>query len=231
MAFGEATGVSRTAPQKSTRKQQQRSIRTQEKLLAAAASAFAENGYKGTSTRDIAERAGVHHPLITYHFKSKDDLWRAAVSRVFDRFRDTLGEAEEALADAEPRERTAALIREHVHFAAANPELHKVMFQEASRPNPRIDWLIENYLRPLYEGGVKDLVALQDEGIAPRGDPAMLYNLVRLSTAALLALRVEVKGTTGLDLESNRNLDALADMLIRIYLSNGSPDQARSRRR
>lgn len=212
--------MSQTAPRKSTRKQQQRSLRTQEKLLDAAAGAFAENGYKGTSTRDIAERAGVHHPLITYHFRSKDELWRAAVSRVFDRFRRTLRETEAAYANAGPKARTAALIREHVHFAAENPELHEVMFQEASRPNPRIDWLIETYLKPLYEGGVRDLVALQAEGIAPKGDPAMLYSLVRLSTAALLALRLEVKRTTGLDLENSRNLDALADMLIRIYLPN-----------
>lgn len=212
--------MTQTATRKSTRKQQQRSIRTQEKLLDAAASAFAENGFKGTSTRDIAERAGVHHPLITYHFKSKDELWRAAVSRVFDRFRGTLAEKQEEFADAGPRARTAALIREHVHFAAANPELHNVMFQEASRPNPRIDWLIENYLKPMYERSVKDLVALQEDGIAPQGDPAMLYNLVRLSTAALLALRMEVKSTTGLDLEDERNLDALAEMLIRIYLPN-----------
>ena len=51
-----------------TRKQQQRSIVTQHKLLDAAIAAFSENGFKGTSTRDIADRAGVHHPLITYHF-------------------------------------------------------------------------------------------------------------------------------------------------------------------
>ncbi len=65
------------------RKQQQRSLVTQKKLLEAAIEAFSENGFKGTSTRDIAERAGVHHPLITYHFKNKDLLWRAAAQRVF----------------------------------------------------------------------------------------------------------------------------------------------------
>lgn len=57
------------------RKQQKRSIQTRQKLLDAALEAFSENGFKGTSTRDIAERAGVHHPLITYHFKNKEELW------------------------------------------------------------------------------------------------------------------------------------------------------------
>ena len=71
---------------KPERKQQQRSIVTQQKLLDAAIEAFSENGFKGTSTRDIAERAGVHHPLITYHFKNKGQLWRAAADRIFTEF-------------------------------------------------------------------------------------------------------------------------------------------------
>ena len=214
--------MTRTAGRKATRKQQQRSIQTQEKLLDAAARAFAANGFKGTSTRDIAARAGVHHPLITYHFKSKDELWRAAVSRVFDRFHEVLCGTRQALADAAPRERAAALVREYVHFAAANPELHKVMFQESSSDNPRIAWLIEQYLRPLYELSVNDLIELQQQGVAPPGPPAMLYNLMRLAAGAMLALRLEVRGTTGLDLDRRANLDQLADMLIRIFLSGNA---------
>ena len=68
------------------RKQQQRSVRTRQKLLDAALEAFSENGFKGTSTRDIADRAGVHHPLITYHFKNKETLWRASADQVFSDF-------------------------------------------------------------------------------------------------------------------------------------------------
>ena len=68
------------------RKQQHRSIVTQQKLLDAAIEAFAENGFKGTSTRDIAKRAGVHHPLINYHFKKKDQRGRAAAHRIFSDF-------------------------------------------------------------------------------------------------------------------------------------------------
>ena len=74
------------SPERVTRKTQQRSLRTKQKLLDAALEAFSENGYKGTSTRDIAARAGVHHPLITYHFSNKDRLWRSAVKYVFGDF-------------------------------------------------------------------------------------------------------------------------------------------------
>ena len=70
--MSDATAVDSDRP---ARRQQQRSLITQQKLLVAAIEAFSENGFSGTSTRDIAERAGVHHPLITYHFKNKEQLW------------------------------------------------------------------------------------------------------------------------------------------------------------
>ncbi len=206
------------APPKRPRRQQQRSIRTQRKLLEAALQAFAENGFKGTSTRDIAERAGVHHPLITYHFKNKEELWRTAADSVFSRFVRVLKNVREETAQATPRDRMAAMIRAYVHYAADNPALHKVLFQESSHSNPRLEWLIETYMRPLFEVAAGDLRELQAEGIAPPGDPALLFNMIRVSAGALLALNVELKGSSGLDLDDPGKVEMLADMIIDIFL-------------
>ena len=211
------------AAPKRPRRQQQRSIRTQRKLLEAALLAFSENGFKGTSTRDIAERAGVHHPLITYHFKNKEELWRTAADRVFSRFIGVLKTVQERTAKKSPRERMAAMIRAYVHYAADNPSLHKLLFQESSHSNPRLDWLIETYMRPLFEVAVDDLRRLQAEGVAPRGDPALLFNMIRVSAGALLALSVELKGSSGLDLDDPAKVEMLADMIIDIFLPGKDP--------
>ena len=123
--------------EKPPRKQQQRSIRTKQKLLDAALEAFSENGFQGTSTRNIAERAGVHHPLITYHFKNKEELWRAAADRIFTEFNVALAAAAEAQEGECLKVRMSAMIRAYVHYAAGQPALHKIMVQEASRPSRR----------------------------------------------------------------------------------------------
>lgn len=209
---------------KPARKQQQRSLRTQEKLLDAAAEAFAENGFSGTSTRDIAERAGVHHPLITYHFRNKEELWRAAADRVYRRFRGTLAVKRASLSGTPPRERTAELLRTFIEFAAKNPELHKIMFQESGHDNPRIAWLIERHLKPVFEIGVQDLSLLQEAGIAPAGNTALLYNLMRMCGGALLALKIEVKGTTGLDLDQPEMQDELIDLIVNVFLPGDAHD-------
>ncbi len=196
---------------------------TQHKLLDAAIEAFSENGFKGTSTRDIAERAGVHHPLITYHFKNKDKLWRAAADKVFRDFRRSLAASLEDHNDEDPKQRFASLIRAYVHYAKSQPALHKVMVQEASYPNPRLDWLIEEHLKPFFDATFALLVELQELGVAPAGDPKLLFNMIRLSSGGLLALGNELKASSGIDIEQEETLDNIADMIISVFL----PGEAR----
>jgi AcrR family transcriptional regulator len=211
-------------PEKAPRKQQQRSVRTKQKLLDAALEAFSENGFKGTSTRDIAERAGVHHPLITYHFKNKDELWRSAAKYVFRDFLAGLTEAQEQHANDCPKARFAAMIRIYVHYAATHPALHKIILQESSYPSKRLDWLVENFLQPLSEVASGYVAELQEQGVAPEGNPALLYNMIRVSSGGLIALALELKGTTGIDLTTNEDLDQLAELIIRVFLPGASKD-------
>src|SRR5664279_5420500 len=57
---------------------------TRDRIVAAAADLFSERSFDGATTRDIAARAGVTQPLLNYHFRSKDELWRAAVDSLFE---------------------------------------------------------------------------------------------------------------------------------------------------
>ena len=199
------------------RKQQQRSLLTQQKLIDAAIEAFAENGYKGTSTRDIADRAGVHHPLITYHFKNKEQLWHAAADRVWSSFRTELAAALAADVSRSPRQEMATVVTTYVRYAQRQPALHKLMAQEANAPNARLEWLAETHLKPFHELLFARVQALQAAGIAPPGDPALLANTLRVVAGSLLALTLEVRVTSGLDLESEAAAEALAALLMRLF--------------
>ena len=208
------------------RKQQRRSIVTQQKLLDAAIEAFSENGFKGTSTRDIAERAGVHHPLITYHFKNKDQLWRAAANHIFGAFTLALASSVEEHRQMCPKSRMSALIRIYVQYAKKHPALHKVMIQEASYPNPRLDWLIATHLKPMFEATFGMLEKLQELGVAPKGNPAILFSMIRLSSGGLLALGNELKGSSGIDIEDPETLEEISDMIIRTFLPGDMPPRS-----
>lgn len=205
-------------PERVTRKTQQRSLRTKQKLLDAALEAFSENGYKGTSTRDIAARAGVHHPLITYHFSNKDRLWRSAVKYVFADFIAELQKVQETFAGECPKSRFAAMIRIYVHHAARFPALHKIVLQESSYQSERLEWLSENFLRPLAGSAEEYIGELQEMGVATPGDPLLIYNMIRVSSGTLIALSLELKNTSNIDLESPEKIDELADIIVQVFL-------------
>jgi len=206
------------AEQKPARKQQQRSVITQQKLLDAATEAFSENGYKGTSTRDIAERAGVHHPLITYHFKNKNQLWKAATGRMFREFNISLAKAMAEVPEIDPKARAETFIRTYVKYSFSQPALHKIILQESSYPSDRLDWMVESHLKPLYEIVVEQLTKLQELGVSPPGNPALLYNMIRVSAGGLLALSLEVKATSGINFDEKQQRAELADMIIRAFM-------------
>lgn len=77
------------------RTQGERSKRTREWLLEATVQSLAEVGYVGTSTVEVANRAGVSRGAQQHHFATKEELVLAAVEWLFQR---RLAEFREAFA-------------------------------------------------------------------------------------------------------------------------------------
>ncbi len=58
--------------------------KTRARLLQIAATLFARNGLAGVTMADVAGAAGLTAPSIYNHFKSKDELFIATVTQMFD---------------------------------------------------------------------------------------------------------------------------------------------------
>ena len=67
-----------------TRRLMQRDER-QAQILRAAAAAFARTGFAATSMDDVAAEAGITRLIVYRHFDSKEDLYRAVLTKVTDR--------------------------------------------------------------------------------------------------------------------------------------------------
>ncbi|MGH9116082.1 MAG: TetR/AcrR family transcriptional regulator [Acidimicrobiales bacterium] len=68
-----------------------------EAVLAAAQAEFARKGLTGTSTEDIAARAGISQPYLFRLFPTKRALFEATVQRTFRRVEDRFRQAAEGL--------------------------------------------------------------------------------------------------------------------------------------
>jgi AcrR family transcriptional regulator len=93
-----------------------------EEILAAAIRCFAERGYEGTSTREIAREAGAKPPLLFYHFGSKGDLYLAAVLYQLERLSEALTTALAGVDDDLERLRTFVQVY-YDHFTVHEPGL------------------------------------------------------------------------------------------------------------
>src|SRR5437867_7190166 len=79
-------------------------------ILAAALEIFAEQGFHGTRTRELAERAGVSEALVFHHFPTKEALIRAILELVG--FQERIRLMEERFGEMAPRQALVA-IAEH----------------------------------------------------------------------------------------------------------------------
>ncbi|MCZ6573628.1 MAG: TetR/AcrR family transcriptional regulator, partial [Planctomycetota bacterium] len=127
-------------------KREQQREQTRERIVEAAVECFAERGFRAASTREIASRAGANQGLITYHFKSKDALWKAAADRLFGELRRGVMERVPLIEELDPRERAREGIRLFVRFAAAHPELFRFMLEAGKRDDERMQWLVDSHL-------------------------------------------------------------------------------------
>ncbi len=55
-----------------------------DKILDAAITVFAQNGFEGARTRDIAALAKVNISTLHYHFKSKDGIYGSVIGKIYD---------------------------------------------------------------------------------------------------------------------------------------------------
>ncbi|WP_077391743.1 TetR/AcrR family transcriptional regulator [Mobilibacterium timonense] len=60
-------------------------LKTQQQVLQAAFECFKENGFDGTTIKDIADRAGVTRGAVYWHYSDKEDLYRAAVNLTMEK--------------------------------------------------------------------------------------------------------------------------------------------------
>lgn len=76
---------------------------TRQQILGVAAKLFAEQGYAGTSVRDIAKELGIANPSIYYHFKSKADVLVELLTEPLRSVEVAVSEAKELVGEARAR--------------------------------------------------------------------------------------------------------------------------------
>ena len=211
--------MARVAPP-STRATRPSADATRDRITEAALDLFAERSFDGATTREIASRAGVTQPLLNYHFSSKEELWSAAVDRVFAALNEALTARARGLRGVDELTTAKLLIREFVYFSAAHPQLHRIITQECKNDGPRMDWLVEHHVRPVYEQTTALLDALIKAGHLKDFPAAHYYYILTGAAPTMFVLGPECRRLAGIDPRSPEAIETHADAVISLLFGS-----------
>jgi len=214
-----ATGTSAQGEAPSKRALQREE--TRQRIIESAAECFAERGFEGSSTREIAARAGTNQGLITYHFKSKELLWKAAADHVFGGVRRELDEGRARIEGInDPRERARASIRGFVRYSALHPEISRLMIEEGKTEDERMVWLVDRYVRTMYETFCEYGVEFREPEGMVLGDELLPHAFYAMVGAASVIFMVvpECEVMTGLNPTASEAIERHADYVARLFV-------------
>ncbi|MCS3780082.1 TetR/AcrR family transcriptional regulator [Tsukamurella ocularis] len=186
---------------------------TRARLLSAAAAAFAERGFHGTTTRDIASAAGMSPAAVYVHYKSKEQLLHQ-LSRVgHQRIIDAI-DAVDDHADTPARRLTAAMRAFATHHASSHTSVRVVNYE--------LDALTEEHRAEI--GGLRReitrrLRAIVDAGVA---DGSFDTPDPRMATIAVLSSGIDIGRWyhDGGEITPDRIGDFYADLALRTVGAN-----------
>lgn len=207
-----------------TRAQQKE--RTRARILECALNGFAEKGFEGATVREIGAAAGVNHGLIKYHFKDKDNLWKEAVTFLFDRMhREMVTPPEEETMSTYDQLRS--WVRRYVHYCARHPEHARIMVQESIRDSDRLRWAVKRFIKPDHESRAPIYEKYVQEGIYPDVPPYSLSYIMVAACQYLFMLAHEVKLVFGVDASDPKVIDQYADVILKLMFEHSVPAESR----
>jgi TetR/AcrR family transcriptional regulator len=175
------------------RREQQRSIDTRRVILEAALAEFAEKGFEGASTRGIGARAGLQHPLITYHFRTKQILWRAVATHFHTEIKRLWDQHIPRDPGLPALDRVREEFRTFLRFTIQHPHFHQFMLNENRPDSPRLAWLAKHILGRNIRRVLPQIQAAQQAGDLPAAEPVLIHYMLIGMTSVLTSLAPEIR--------------------------------------
>lgn len=188
-------------------------------ILEAALKVFARDGFDGAALTDIAALAGVGHPLIHYHFGTKEELWKAAIEYAFAGAVEALEKIAIASRDLEPVDALRIMWRAGMRSVAEHPERMAMVFGEARNGSERFAWVSGRYLARIYALLDQTIEAAAAKGQIKPIAPAHLTSLLVGASFAFFAMAPVVGHFYKLDARRPDNIERHIDSVVEVVMN------------
>lgn len=135
---------------------------TRKRILDVAEEVFAERGFAGARTQDIADRANADKKLIFYYFESKEGLYKEVIRRFLLGIGRLTIDAEAQQGDA--RTKLAWVVGAINDFGARNVSSVKIIVREVMENGPHIREVFGELLPMVFGAAEQNLAGGMDRG-------------------------------------------------------------------
>lgn len=95
--------------------------------------------------------SGLAQSMIHYHFGTKLDVWKAAITHNMKQRGQRMELNAPELVDLDPRSRLKVIVRKFLIVSARDTRFTRLVMIEGIAPSERLDWLCDQYLREGFE--------------------------------------------------------------------------------
>jgi len=159
---------------------------TKAAILDAALLEFSEFGFDGTSVRKIGKRADVDFTLITYYFKTKENLWKSVFMRGLERYRVKLKEHLDAAEGQSAGAKLRARFAGEMAFAYSKASMFRMVMNDQSANKERAKWVRENFLDSERASATVLIEEAQASGEIVQGSATLLLRMMQVAIRGLL---------------------------------------------
>ena len=150
---------------------------TKEKILDAALTLFAENGYNGTSVEQIAKAVGIKAPSLYKHYKGKEDILNALIDSAEARYEEMFGSERNIGKIPESREEFIEMTMGRIVFTMRDPVIRKTrmfLVQEQFRNQRTSEVTTRHQLDGIQGMFARILKGMMDKDLVKEDDPTLL---------------------------------------------------------
>lgn len=192
-------------------------VGTRERILQGARRVFSLHPYRAATTRMIAQAADIEHPLIHYHFGSKEALFEAVAEQMYEEFSQAHFACFQDLRYMPPRKGLSLYLDRLLDYCMKNPEPLQLVFLNMGHigrleeiPGYRYTRMHMDRVRRTFEERIK----LRGSGPAIERFIHSFHTLV----IALIGAKSCQAQVLGLDPEGRQYRDWVKTSLLEIFL-------------
>lgn len=182
-------------------------------ILAVAEKLFSEQGFEGTSTRQIAKEAGANMAMINYYFGGKEGVFTEILSKRIEHFNPLLRSISEE--QAPTLEKLFHMVEGYVRRIMSNMAFHRMMQREVSliqRPE------IYNRIKEAMIANLTVLEDMIDKGIDSgefrQVDVKMLIATMLGTVTNVVMFPFRITNGTDLDINVPKDAELIANRLV-----------------